>query len=194
MNITRYSGNPLIEPKDVRPSRPDFEVVCVFNAGVTRFQGDVLLLMRVAEKPISRDPGVVLVPYFDEAAGGIDIKTLDKTLHGLDLKDSRFVIAPGKRWLSSISHFRIARSTDGIHFTIDEKPAMASANVYEAFGIEDPRITWLDGRYWINYSAISPVTGVTTCLASTTSCRSWPSMPTRKASPSCPITSQRTDR
>lgn len=35
-------------------------------------------------------------------------------------------------------------------------------------GIEDPRITQIDGRYYINYSAISNITGVTTCLASTT--------------------------
>jgi predicted GH43/DUF377 family glycosyl hydrolase len=173
MGITRYSGNPLIEPKDVKPSRPDFKVVCVFNAGVTRFQGDVLLLMRVAEKPISRDPDIVLIPHFSEAAGGIEIKTFDKTLPGLDLRDSRFVIAPGERWLTSISHLRVARSSDGIHFEIEDKPAMAPASVYEAFGIEDPRIMLLDNRYWINYSAISAATGVTTCLASTDDFRTF---------------------
>ena len=44
---------------------------------------------------------------------------------------------------------------------------MVANNVYEMYGIEDPRITLIDGTYYINYSAISPETGVTTCLAST---------------------------
>ena len=44
---------------------------------------------------------------------------------------------------------------------------MVADNVYEMYGIEDPRITLIDGTYYINYSAISPETGVTTCLAST---------------------------
>jgi predicted GH43/DUF377 family glycosyl hydrolase len=45
--IKRYENNPIITPSDVKPSRPNFEVVCVFNCGVIRFQGDVLLLLRV---------------------------------------------------------------------------------------------------------------------------------------------------
>lgn len=173
MNVQRYSGNPLIQPKDVKPSRPDFTVECVFNAGVIRFRGEVLLLMRVAEKPVNTDPNVVLIPYFSEVTGKIEIKQFDRALPGLDLADTRFVLAPGERWLTSISHFRIARSADGLHFTIDERPAMVPANQYETFGIEDPRITCMDGRYWINYSAISPTTGVTTCLASTADFRDF---------------------
>ena len=167
MSIKRYPGNPLIQPKDVKPSRPDFTVECVFNAGVIRFDDEVLLLMRVAEKPVNNDPGAVPIPYFSEALGKIDIKRFGRSHPGLDLNDSRFVLAPGERWLTSISHFRIARSADGIHFNIDDAPAMTPANQYESFGIEDPRITLLDGRYWINYSSISAKTGVTTCLAST---------------------------
>jgi len=37
----------FIRQKDVKPSRPDFKVVCVFNCGVTRFNEEILLLMRV---------------------------------------------------------------------------------------------------------------------------------------------------
>lgn len=167
MKIKRYTGNPIIQPKDVKPSRPDFTVECVFNCGVTRFQYEVLLLMRVAEKPVNDDPDAVLIPWFNEASGKLEIKRFDKSMPGLDLRDTRFVLAPGERWLTSVSHFRIARSADGVRFSIDDAPAMTPANTYEMFGIEDPRITFIDGRYWINYSAISPVTGVTTCLAST---------------------------
>ena len=62
---------------------------------------------------------------------------------------------------------RIARSKNGIDFKIEKKPAMFPENIYERFGIEDPRITRISDRYYITYSAISDITGITTCLAST---------------------------
>jgi beta-1,2-mannobiose phosphorylase / 1,2-beta-oligomannan phosphorylase len=168
MNVNRYKGNPIIKPEDVKPSRPDFKVVCVFNAGVTRFNGEVLLLMRVAEIPVNNNNAVELVPVFNEASGVLEIKEFDKSNPDIDFSDSRFVRTGKEQYLTSISHFRIARSKDGVNFNIDEKPAMFPDNVYERFGIEDPRITFIDDRYYINYSAISNITGVTTCLASTT--------------------------
>ena len=48
----RASENPIITPAMVQPSRPDLEVVGVFNPGVTRHGSDVLLLLRVAEAPL----------------------------------------------------------------------------------------------------------------------------------------------
>ena len=49
---------------------------------------------------------------------------------------------------------------------------MSPATAYESFGIEDPRITFLDGRHWINYTAVSPL-GITTGLASTRDFKSF---------------------
>lgn len=54
----------------------------------------------------------------------------------------------------------LARSRDGYRFTVDEKPFMEPAThgefaEYEAFGVEDPRITSIDGEYLIAYSAYS---------------------------------------
>lgn len=167
MIVTRYASNPIIKPEDVKPSRPDFKVVCVFNAGVTRVNGEVLLLMRVAEIPVNDDRMVELAPVFNTDMGKLEIKKFDKSDKGIDFSDSRFVRTGDEQYLTSISHFRIARSSDGLNFNIDEVPAMFPANEYEKFGIEDPRITFIDGKYFINYSAISNTTGVTTCLAST---------------------------
>jgi predicted GH43/DUF377 family glycosyl hydrolase len=167
MNVKRYEGNPIIQPGDVKPSRPDFKVVCVFNAGVIRFEGEVLLLMRVAEIPVNNDKNLELVPVFNEEKGVLEIKKFDKMDSSIDFSDSRFVRTSDEQYLTSISHFRIARSKDGVNFKIDEQPAMFPANEFERFGIEDPRITFIDGKYYINYSAISNLTGVTTCLAST---------------------------
>lgn len=166
--MKRYEKNPIITPADVKPSREDFEVVCVFNCGVTEFNGEILLLMRVAEVPKNEDPeNVFLAPMLDDETNELIVKSFDKNDKTNDFRDSRFVITSDNRYLTSISHFRIARSKDGYNFVIDDKPAMFPCNKYEKFGIEDPRITKIGDTYYINYSACSNVTGVTTNLAST---------------------------
>ena len=59
------------------------------------------------------------------------------------------------------SFFALARSNDGFHFTVDEKPTLLPEREgvfgqYERFGIEDPRATFIDGAYYIMYTATSP--------------------------------------
>ncbi len=166
MAVNRSSKNPLISPCDVKPSRSDFKVVCVFNTGVIRFNGEVLLLLRVAEVPVNDNPAVYLTPIYSVEQGKIIVKKFDRTNREIDFSDSRFIRTPDEQFLTSISHFRIARSADGINFKIDDTPAMTPANEYEMFGIEDPRITLIGDTYYINYSCCAPA-GVTTCLAST---------------------------
>ncbi|MBW2607221.1 MAG: glycoside hydrolase family 130 protein [Deltaproteobacteria bacterium] len=58
------------------------------------------------------------------------------------------------------SVFALARSKDGLHFTVENKPVMEPARKgpfarYEKHGIEDPRITAIDGVYYIMYTAYS---------------------------------------
>jgi predicted GH43/DUF377 family glycosyl hydrolase len=54
----------------------------------------------------------------------------------------------------------LARSKDGFQFVADPHPFLTPATegpfaAYEEFGVEDPRITFLDGYYLITYSAYS---------------------------------------
>jgi beta-1,2-mannobiose phosphorylase / 1,2-beta-oligomannan phosphorylase len=74
--------------------------------------------------------------------------------------------------LTSISHLRVARSKNGINFEISEKADISPENSYETFGIEDPRITFIDGIHYINYTAVSEM-GITSYLASTTDFQSF---------------------
>ncbi|MNZ61361.1 Beta-1,4-mannooligosaccharide phosphorylase [compost metagenome] len=84
-----------------------------------------------------------------------------------DYSDSRFVAENGRMvMLTSMSHLRIARSKDGIHFSIEEKPAIFPETELEAWGIEDPRITQIGDKYYITYSAAS-IRGVGVGLAET---------------------------
>jgi predicted GH43/DUF377 family glycosyl hydrolase len=151
----------------VLPSRPDFEVLGVFNPAVARHDGQVVLLLRVAEAPRKMSIGLAAAPIFNADTGRIEIKRWQVTAKGPDVSDPRLVVDNGRTWLTSMSHLRVARSTDGIHFEVEGLPALVAATAYESFGIEDPRITQLDGVYWITYTAVSHY-GIGTGLASTT--------------------------
>jgi predicted GH43/DUF377 family glycosyl hydrolase len=166
MNVSRSPNNPVIAPKDVKPSCDDFEVIGVFNAGVTRFEDKVVLLLRVAEKPINANPDIVSAAVYDLTEKRPVMTEFSKDNPDIDFSDPRLIITPTETYLTSISHLRVARSKDGINFDIDDVPSILPANDYEAFGIEDPRISLIDGIYYISYVAVSPL-GVTTCLIST---------------------------
>jgi beta-1,2-mannobiose phosphorylase / 1,2-beta-oligomannan phosphorylase len=71
----------------------------------------------------------------------------------------------------------LARSPDGFHFTADPQPFLTPARdgpfaAYEEFGVEDPRVTLLDGEYLITYSAYSR-NGVRIALAKTKDFSKW---------------------
>lgn len=166
MSIFRSPKNPVIEPKDIKPSGGDFEVIGAFNAGVARFRGEVILLVRVAERPISTHPDIVLSGVYDTAERKIVLKEFSKDDGETDFSDPRLIITPSETYLTSISHLRLARSKNGIDFEIDDRPTMVPANDVESFGIEDARISVVGGVFYITYVAVSPF-GVTTCLAST---------------------------
>lgn len=65
MNVYRYEENPLVTPGDVNPHRDDFEVIGAFNAGIARYKDEVIMLLRVAERPVSDDPTIVKAPVFN---------------------------------------------------------------------------------------------------------------------------------
>jgi predicted GH43/DUF377 family glycosyl hydrolase len=172
VKVFRSPYNPIIEPKDVKPSRDDFEIIGVFNAGVTRFEDEIILLLRVAERPISKNPDTIATAVYDVDSGELITKQFSRDDPKVDFSDPRLIITAEQTYLTSISHLRAARSEDGINFKIENTPAVVPANEYETFGIEDPRITLIDDTYYISYVAVCPL-GVTTCLASTKDFRSF---------------------
>lgn len=167
MAVIRFEQNPLIRPTDVPPSREDFQVVCAFNAGAIRCGDEIVLLLRVAERPPSR-PGEAVSPILNrqDPSRGIEllrVRTDDPDYRAID---SRVFSFRNRPYLTSISHLRVARSKDGRHFTIEKAPAMFPELRTEEYGIEDPRITRIGDEYYVNYSSISRM-GVATGLAVT---------------------------
>jgi len=107
-----------------------------------------------------------------------------RDLPGLDLSDPRTIryrntagaFTPGQDeftdYLAHMSHLRVARSDDGLTFTVDAEPAVVSSSKLEEYGVEDPRITQIDGVFHITYVAVSRL-GILTCRLTTTDFRSF---------------------
>ncbi len=165
LSVRRFEGNPILVPSQIAPSRPDFEVVGVFNPGAIQIGDETVLLLRVAEAPLSVADDQVASPIYDPGSKQIEIRTWPRDTPGLDLSDSRLIKIGRDITLTSISHFRRARSRDGFHFDVDLSPTFSAEHALEAFGVEDPRITRIGDTYWVNYTAVSSA-GITTALAS----------------------------
>ena len=162
----RAAQNPIVTPAMVPPTRPDLEVVGVFNPAVVQHGPEVILLLRVAEAPRDVAAHEVAAPVFNPISGQLEIMRWPRNGPGVETTDPRMTVVDGRTWLTSISHLRVARSRDGIHFDVEPAAALCAATEYEAFGVEDARITSIDGTYWINYTAVSSY-GIATALAST---------------------------
>lgn len=84
---------------------------------------------------------------------------------------SEYVMLFRSHLRSGRSIIGLARSSDGFHFTPDANPFLTPAvegpfAASEEFGVEDPRVTRIDGEYIVTYSAYSR-DGVRVALART---------------------------
>lgn len=169
--LRRWPGNPIVAPEHVRPSRPDWKVESSFNAGVIQAGDDTIMLLRVAESVADAAAGELRVPLLeaDGDAWRCTVKTLRLDDPAYDFADPRMVVLradPTQVYLTSMSHLRLARSGNGRDFVVDEAPFLFPATRYERFGCEDARLTAIEGRFYINYTAVSDL-GIATGLAVT---------------------------
>lgn len=153
--MKRAHENPLITKEDIKPTADTLKVDGVFNCGATKYKDQYVLLLRIAESAIPKD-GYINIPVLDQN-NSIKIHTFDMSDERYDFSDSRKVVnQSGKvEYLTSLSHFRRAYSKDGLHFRIDEKPWIFPKDSMESWGIEDPRITFIEDKYLITYTAVS---------------------------------------
>lgn len=122
VELTRYSGNPVVEPK------PDhrWEARAVFNAAITRASGLYHMFYRAV------DPSLI----------------------------------------SSIGY---GVSIDGLRWMRLDAPVLSPQEDFEERGVEDPRITELEGAYYLNYTGYSRQ-GTRAALARSENLISWERM------------------
>jgi beta-1,2-mannobiose phosphorylase / 1,2-beta-oligomannan phosphorylase len=112
-------------------------------------------LVRVAERPKQR-PGFVSFPILSEAGNA---RVLEFALDDprLDVSDARVLRYNGVHYLTTLSHLRLMSSEDGISFSGSKSnPSLHGLGPCETFGIEDCRVSRLDGSYYLTYTAVSP--------------------------------------
>ncbi len=214
MNLgQRLTENPILTARDVKPSLPELEVVSVFNAAAAKVGDEVILLLRVAERPRTdvrpgsealtldfdqsyptlhplpsryREQELVGMCFLDtrQAPPRVVVAYIPADLPGLDLRDRRTIRYRHNGdyertgndgyvdFLAQLSHLRVARSRDGVHFTVDDAPAIRPFTDLEEYGVEDPRATLLDGVWYITYVSVSRW-GISTSLATTMDFRSF---------------------
>jgi len=173
--IEREDSNPLITPLDVPPTSKKLKVVGVFNAAATRFNGaELLLLLRVAETALERRTGrlPVLAARSEDGRYKVHVHFIRKNDPKYNTKTPHIVWSREGMRLTHISHLRLARSEDGVHFAVDPHPTIIPEGEMEEGGIEDPRITRIGDTFYITYTAVSPH-GAAGALMSTTDFRKF---------------------
>ena len=150
----RFSSNPILRPADIKPSSKEMRIECLLNPGAFEFAGKTWLLLRVAEMP-EQEEGKVSFSVYDEE-GNIQIHKIDKSDPQLDISDSRIITYKGIDYLTTLSHFRLVCSEDGIHFQEPEGyPPLFGQGKLEAYGIEDCRVNQINETYYLTYTAVS---------------------------------------
>ena len=169
--LRRLDANPLLTPEDLAPTREDLRVLCTLNPAAVRFGDQRLLLVRVGEQaPDERD--YVTYLYFDHGDGVVKTGRIAKDDPDLTCPDGRGYHYRGQMLLSSMSHLRVARSSDGVSFAFDPAAGIFPSTPYEAYGCEDARITRMGEEYLITYTVVSD-RGVAVALASTRDFRTF---------------------
>lgn len=150
----RFEQNPVLRPADLPASSHSMKIECLLNPGVFRFNNKIGLLLRVAERP-EQDAGQVAFPIYNEQ-GEIEVVRFNKNDPHLDFTDPRVIRYKGQDYLTTLSHLRLVWSDDGKIFSESgQYPPIYGKDILEAYGIEDCRVTEIDGTYQLTYTMVS---------------------------------------
>ena len=150
----RFPQNPLLSPADLVPSLEGLHIACLLNPGVFRFEGKIWLLVRVAERP-QQNEIMVSFPILTESG---ETQIMEIALNDADLiaTDARVVRYKGVDYLTTLSHLRLLCSDDGIKFYEPEGyHRLFGTGQLQTFGIEDCRVTLLEDKYYLTFTAVS---------------------------------------
>jgi predicted GH43/DUF377 family glycosyl hydrolase len=87
--------------------------------------------------------------------------------------DARVVRYKGVDYLTTLSHLRLLCSDDGVHFHEPEGyNKLFGTGPLQTFGIEDCRVTCLEGQYYLTFTAVSD-SGVGVGMRTTTDWKSF---------------------
>jgi predicted GH43/DUF377 family glycosyl hydrolase len=150
----RFPQNPLLSPSHLKPSLDGLRIACLLNPGVFKFEGKTWLLVRVAERPKQTE---VVVSFPILTATG-ETQIMEIALDDADLiaTDARVVRYKGVDYLTTLSHLRLLCSDDGVKFYQPEGyQYLVGKGPLQTFGIEDCRVTKLEDKFYLTFTAVS---------------------------------------
>lgn len=150
----RFKENPILSPKDIKPSNKDLVIECLLNPGVFSYQNKIWLLLRVAERPVQEE-GKISFPVLEEG-GRIKTLSFDKNDPDLDTSDARVIKYKEDYFLTTMSHLRLVSSSNGIDF-VEEKEfaAIYGEGKSESYGIEDCRVATFEDGFHLTYTKVA---------------------------------------
>ncbi len=129
------------------------------------------MLVRVAERP-QQNEVVVSFPILTLTG---ETQIMEIALNDADLiaTDARVVRYKGVDYLTTLSHLRLLCTDDGINFYEPEGYQKLFGNgALQTFGIEDCRVTQLEGKYYLTFTAVSD-SGVGVSMRTTTNWKAF---------------------
>lgn len=168
----RFPENPLLSPSEIVSSHKDLEVTCLLNPGVFQFDGKIWMIIRVAERPKQKDDTISFLVLTETGIQIIEIPVNDPEMI---VRDARVIKYKGVDYLTTLSHLRLMCSDDGRKFYVPQNyPLLIGEGILESFGIEDCRVSYIDGVYYLTYTAVS-FNGVGVGLRTTTDWKNFQS-------------------
>jgi len=169
----RFAENPLLSPADLQSSDEGLQITCLLNPGVFQYKDKTWLIVRVAERPGQKED-TISFPILTEA-GTTEIIEIEKDDPALKATDERVINYKGVDYLTTLSHLRLLCSDDGIRFhESDDYRSLVGEGILQAFGIEDCRVTKLEDKYYLTFTAVSG-NGVGVGLRTTTDWKNFQS-------------------
>lgn len=171
--VQRDAANPIMTPGSLQLSDPSMEIACLLNPGAFVLNGRTALLLRVAVRPV---PVVGYISILSATASGFHVTRIPADDKELDLSDPRVISYKGADYLTTLSYLQPVFSDDGTHFFTDNQyPVVYGNDDYSTYGLEDCRVTLLEGVYYLTFTAVSP-NGVCVAMKSTTNWKQFTDM------------------
>ncbi|MFT3683280.1 MAG: glycoside hydrolase family 130 protein [Ferruginibacter sp.] len=150
----RFAQNPLLSPGDLEASVSGLQIACLLNPGVFRYKDRTWLIVRVAERPLQKEDSISF-PVLTET-GDTEIIEIKKDDPELNADDARVINYKGVDYLTTLSHLRLLCSDNGKDFY---EPggyhSLTGQGMLQSFGIEDCRVTQLEDKYYLTFTAVS---------------------------------------
>jgi predicted GH43/DUF377 family glycosyl hydrolase len=156
----------------LRSLRAETYVLGAFNPGFTRLpNGNLLMMVRVAEalrEPV-QDQSIHAIRWDAEEGFRLDaypvsqVNATDPRKFQVLGYPSRVMALTSLSWLLPVELSPDGRSVVTIHYDA----AIAPARTYQEYGVEDPRISRIDGTYYMTTCSVSAERHSTTLYTST---------------------------